>query len=222
MMAEPSSASGSILQDVERYYSAKARQYGATALGVDWNSPMSQRLRFVQLLKVVDWAQPSLSLHDLGCGYGAMLEHIEDRHAQADIQYVGTDISDTMIRLAQRRWKKASHARFALSGSSPPEVDYTVASGVFNVCLGHAQLEWERYVTDTLQAMSAASRRGFAVNFMRTEALVVRPDARGQLYGVDAARWIEHCRQALDCDVELVANYGLPEFTLLARSRSGA
>ena len=62
---EPSAA---ILQDVERYYNAKVRRHGATALGVDWNSPMSQRLRFVQLLKVVDWGATPLTLHDLGCG----------------------------------------------------------------------------------------------------------------------------------------------------------
>ena len=218
MTTAPPSASCTILQDVETYYTARAQRYGATALGVDWNSPMTQRLRFVQLLKVVDWAAPALSLHDLGCGYGALLEHIADRHADVDIQYVGTDISDTMIRLARRRWKKASHARFALAGTSPPEADYTVASGIFNVCLGHPQLEWERYVTDTLDAIRTASRRGFAVNFMRPEVLVARPDARGQLYAVDATRWVEHCRDVLRCEVQVVTNYGLPEFTILAKN----
>jgi len=210
-------ASCTILQDVESYYSAKVRRHGATALGVDWNSPMTQRLRFVQLLKVVDWSAPSRSLHDLGCGYGAMLEHLADRHADTEVQYVGTDISATMIRLARRRWAKTAHARFALAADSLPEADYAVASGIFNICLGHPAPEWERYVADTLLAMRRASRRGFAVNFMGPEALLARPDAQGQLYAVDSAKWAGHCRDVLGCDVELATRYGLPEFTVLAR-----
>ena len=207
-----------ILKAVENYYSAKAQRWGATAPGVDWNSPMSQRLRFVQLLKVVDWSVPSLVLHDLGCGYGALLEHLAERHSETSLHYIGSDISDTMIGLARRRWKKATHAQFALTGDNFPEVDYTVASGIFNVCLGRPQGQWERYVADTLVSVQRASRRGFSVNFMAPEVLLTRPEARGQLYVTEQTKWSEYCKESLGCDVQVLKNYGLPEFTILALS----
>ena len=50
--------------------------------------------------------------------------------------------------------------------------------------------------------------------------LTVRPDARGQLYAVDATKWLEYCRGVLNCEVDLVTNYGLSEFTILAKISS--
>ena len=210
-----------ILDDVERYYSAKVRRHGATALGVDWNSPMSQRLRFVQLLKVVDWSAGPFSLHDLGCGYGALVEHLQERHADARIAYIGTDLSPAMIRHARRLWTARPHARFEPAVTQLPAADYTVASGIFNVCLGHGAAAWEALVAATLAQMYAASRRGFAVNFMTPKVWAERPATVGQLYATPPGRWIDHCATVLGCEVRCVQAYGLNEFTLLAtRSRS--
>ena len=43
-----------LLRQTEAYYTARVREHGATARGVDWNSPESQALRFQQLLRIVD------------------------------------------------------------------------------------------------------------------------------------------------------------------------
>ena len=209
-----------ILQDVERYYSAKVRRHGATALGVDWNSPMSQRLRFVQLLKVVDWRATPLSLHDLGCGYGALLDHLGDRHPDASLRYLGSDLSQPMIEHARRLWAGCSDARFELATMPLPPADYTVASGIFNVCLGHARTAWDRHVATTLTHMHAGSHRGFAVNFMTPRALIERPSAASQLYAVEPGHWMAYCADHLRCEVQCVQNYGLNEFTLLATRAS--
>src|SRR5258707_14139343 len=86
-----------ILGDVESYYSKKIAVHGATARGVDWNSPESQRLRFVQLLKLTDHGQP-FTINDYGCGYGALADYLKDK-AYA-FQYCGFDISPRMIAKA--------------------------------------------------------------------------------------------------------------------------
>jgi len=222
-MPGPAGPFAAILDDVERYYSAKVRRHGATALGVDWNSPMSQRLRFVQLLKVVDWSAGAFRLHDLGCGYGALVEHLQDRHSDANIAYVGTDLSPAMIRHARRLWVAHTHAHFEPAGPAMPSADYTVASGIFNVCLGHGVEEWEAHVAATLTQINSASERGFAVNFMTPRVWAERPATRGQLYAAVPERWIEHCASVLACEVRCVQAYGLNEFTLLAtKSRSRA
>ena len=214
---EPSAA---ILRDVERYYSAKLRRHGATALGVDWSSPMSQRLRFVQLLKVVNWSVAPLSLHDLGCGYGALLDHLRDRHPGAALQYLGSDLSQPMIEQARRLWGACGDARFELATASLPRADYTVASGIFNVCLGHPEAAWERHIAMTLTQMHDASHRGFAVNFMTPRTLVERPAAIGQLYAIEPGHWMAYCAEQLGCEVNCVQDYGMNEFTLLATRAS--
>ena len=212
---QPESSTG-LLSDVERYYSAKVRRHGPTALGVDWNSPLSQRLRFVQLLKVVEWGCGPIALHDLGCGYGALLEHLQDRHRDADLHYVGTDLSGPMIEHAQRLWRSQRHVRFELAPTCMPAVDYTVASGIFNISLGHGVDSWEQHVAATLGQMHAASARGFAVNFMSPRTLAERPATAGQVYAVEPKRWSGFIADRFGCEVQCIEGYGLSEFTLLA------
>lgn len=205
-----------LLESIEHYYTAKVRKYGATPEGVDWISVMSQRLRFVQLLKVIDW-RSAFSLHDVGCGYGALLAHLADRHADADIRYIGSDVSGEMIRRARSQWRRRKNVDFVVAPASTPVSDYCVASGIFNVKLDHARDAWERHVALTLAAMHGGSRRGFAVNFMTPGALSDRPAAAGGLYVTEPERWVDHCRSELGCEAQLVEDYGLREFTLLVK-----
>ena len=43
-----------IINQVNKYYTEKVLEFGATPKGVDWNGVESQELRFAQLLKVAD------------------------------------------------------------------------------------------------------------------------------------------------------------------------
>ena len=66
---------GEFLHEVADYYSAKLAQHGETPHGVDWNGDESQVLRFEQLVKVID-QKNAFSINDLGCGYGALFDHL--------------------------------------------------------------------------------------------------------------------------------------------------
>ncbi|MGZ5195649.1 MAG: class I SAM-dependent methyltransferase, partial [Ramlibacter sp.] len=87
---------------IERYYTAKIARHGATPLGVDWESVPTQELRFVQLLKICDFAS-LVSLNDIGCGYGALLSLLDQR-APGKVDYLGLDLSPLMIAEARRLW----------------------------------------------------------------------------------------------------------------------
>ena len=121
-----------------------------------------------------------------------------------------------MIEHARRLWASRRDARFELAALPLPPADYTVASGIFNVCLGHPEATWRRYVAETLAQMHAASRRGFAVNFMTPRTLIERPATAGQLYTALPEQWVAHCAEQLRCEVQCLQSYGLNEFTLLA------
>jgi SAM-dependent methyltransferase len=200
---------------VRDYYSSTIERHGPTPLGVDWPNAASQYLRFVQLLKVCDFIKP-FSLNDFGCGYGALLEYLAMRHPEAEVTYHGTDISASMIAAARQRWVDKSSATFALGSQCGKMTDYSLASGVFNVRLGHPVADWEAYIESVLRDLRACSRIGFAVNFMLPHD---DKPAEDELYRSRPRRWVVFCRKELGCSVRVLKDYGLREFTLLIRTR---
>lgn len=202
-------------ETVGNYYSEKLKRHGAAPCGVDWPSTASQFLRFAQLVKVCDVSRP-FSLNDFGCGYGALLAYLADRHPPVVVTYRGIDIAPDMIGAARQRWSQTPRAEFAVGSACGALADYSVASGVFNVRLGWPVATWESYVQSVLSDLHASSRIGFSVNFMSPQADAA---AGENLYRAEPERWIGFCAGALGCAVEPISRYGLPEFTLLVRRR---
>ncbi len=199
---------------IAHYYTGTLQAHGATPNGVDWANRPTQELRFVQLLKICDFAAP-FSLDDLGCGYGALLAYLAWRHPGAQVDYLGMDLSNAMVDAARRRWRRRRNAAFAVGHSSPRLADYSVASGIFNVKLDMPAARWRRFVAATLDGMHASSQRGFAVNFMAPLPRGVTGSAG--LYRTPPGTWRRYCEQRLGARVEIVAGYGLREYTLLVR-----
>ncbi len=200
--------------DVERYYTQKVLTHGATALGVDWTCQPTQELRFVQLLKLCNFRQP-FSLNDVGCGYGALLAFLAKRHRGANVDYLGTDLSPAMIAQAKPSRRSSIRSQFVVTGAIPRVADYSVASGIFNVRLEQSLACWTFFVEQMLTAMHAASRLGFAVNFLAP----LGPGMQGisELYRTSPEVWVHYCERQFNARVELASAYGMSEFTLLVR-----
>ena len=201
---------------VREYYSGTLQRHGSTPLGVDWPNVVSQYLRFVQLLKLCRFGQP-FSLNDFGCGYGALLEFLAMRHADAAVTYRGIDISPDMVGAARARWAGNTRAVFAEGSQCGALADYSVASGTLNVRLGRPVAEWEAYLEAILTDLDASSRIGFAVNFMLPHD---EAPAEAGLYRTAPERWTSFCERF--GRVELITGYGLREFTLLVRKKPPA
>lgn len=205
-----------IRERVRAYYSDAIERYGPTPLGVDWPNVASQQLRFLQLLKLCSF-DTAFSLNDFGCGYGALLAYLSEWHRNAKIDYRGIDLSPVMVATARKLWtKKRPLATFVVGSTCRQMADYSLASGVFNVRLGQPVGIWEGYVENILADLCASSRIGFAVNFMLPLDSAPMED---ELYRTGQSRWVKFCRTRLGCSVRVVGDYGLREFTLIARSK---
>ena len=203
---------GELLEGVASYYSEKLAQHGETPQGVDWNSEASQSLRFEQLCKIVGDAD-GFSINDLGCGYGALFDSLAERRPL--FSYLGVDVSGSMIDAAKRRHHRTAQARF-LCASEPDQVsDYSVASGIFNVCLGHSLSVWREYVAETLGILNRTSRQGFAFNCLT--AYSDEDKKRSDLYYADPCQLFDFCKRHFSRQVALLHDYGLYEFTILVR-----
>lgn len=201
-----------LLDEVAVYYSNRLAQHGQTAAGVDWRDTDSQILRFNQLLTLIAASGP-YTLCDVGCGYGALLDHISElRHS---IGYVGLDVSSAMVDAARQRFVHNPNARFEISSRPDTLVDYSVASGIFNVKLGRSEEEWEVYLLETLDMMNEVSTRGFAFNCLTSysDTDKRRPD----LFYADPLHLFHICKSRYSRHVALLHDYGLYEFTMIVR-----
>jgi SAM-dependent methyltransferase len=204
--------SESIRAGVAEYYGAKLAEHGATARGVDWRDEASQTLRFEQLLKVVD-APGAFSINDYGCGYGALVAHLDTRGEA--FSYTGFDVSAAMLDHAKRTYAGRPDCEFVTGENELPRADYTVASGILNVKLGFSYDAWEEYVRDTLARLASLSTRGFAFNALTSYS---DPELRrDDLYYADPRVVFDHCKRTFSRNVALLHDYGLYEFTTIVR-----
>jgi SAM-dependent methyltransferase len=208
--------SETIRQAVGRYYEGRLGQFGPTPRGVDWNSAESQTLRFDELLVLLAEGrhqdEPDVSLLDVGCGYGALLDHVNARGLTVD--YRGFDVSEAMIDAARAR-HPASRDAFTSNASALEPAAFAVASGIFNVKLHHSVDEWRAYVFETIDSLHALSTRGFAFNMLSTYS---DPEKRREdLFYADPCEMFDLCKRRFAAGVALLHDYPLFEFTVLVR-----
>ena len=210
---EPAFDRGAMFEALDAYYAPRLARHGASAQGVDWNSPESQALRFDQLLRVREDTGPC-SLLDFGCGYGALAHVLVT--GDEPVAYCGFDVSARMIELARAHNPDPARCRFTAAAADLEPADYAVASGVFNLRLDVGEPAWEDYVLQTLDTLAGLGRRGFAFNLLTSwsDADRMRPD----LFYADPARFFAHCKRRYSRDVALLHDYGLYEWTMLVRT----
>jgi len=201
-----------IFRTVARYYAGKLAEHGTTARGVDWRDDESQRLRFEQLLRIAEGVH-EIDVLDYGCGYGALVEHLE--RDGRPFTYLGYDIAPEMIRAARKVFERAGSVRLTDDPDALEPRAFAVASGVLNVRLETPETEWHEHVLATIDRLNALSRCGFAFNALTSysEAEKMRPD----LYYADPRELFDVCERRYSRNVALLHDYGLWEFTVLVR-----
>lgn len=205
----------SILQRVDDYYSDKIRAHGATPQGVDWNSTETQDLRFRQLSSL--FPTDDISVTDFGCGYGGYYDYLSLQYDQLD--YLGVDISEAMVELAQDRHRDRINCRFVCADRPPVSSDYVVASGIFNVRQDIGDAQWLDYLLDGIETMNATSKLGFAFNCLTSYSDAHKK--RSYLYYADPCAVFDACMK-YSRNVTLLHGYGLYEFTILVRKEQHA
>lgn len=205
-----------LLNEVATYYTEKLAEHGDTPRGVDWNGEESQTTRFNQLCKVIDPEISNFSLNDIGCGYGALLDYLQEKHPNGT--YLGVDIAHEMIRAATQRFAATPQARFIASAEPDQMADYGVASGIFNVRLGRTDADWLDYLQGALDVLDRTSSLGFAFNCLTSYS--DEHKKRDYLYYADPCQLFDLCKQRYSRQVALLHDYGLYEFTILVRKIS--
>lgn len=202
-------------QSVREYYDAIIAEHGPVPQGVGWRNKESQYLKFEQLYRIVDKPQTPFSINELGCGYGAFVDFLDEKQARAT--YLGHDISPQMIDAARAHLEGGRRSvRWSLHLNEPmTPADYTITSGIFNANIGENGAaidkdEWEKYILATLDEMNDKSLFGFSFNMQTTYS-----DYFTQYYYGDPCFYFDHCMKRYSRHVALLHDYKLFDFTIL-------
>jgi len=199
---------------VADYYSDKVREHGSTPAGVDWNGGESQLLRFEQLSKIIlENESDPFTLADLGCGYGALYDYLSSLYENID--YRGFDLSKEMCVAARNHLENHSKVSISQFGKIDKPVDYSIASGVFNVKLNTSEDIWHDYITQTLDNLNQFSTRGFSFNCLTSFS--DQDKMHDYLYYANPGELFEFCKSNYSKNVALLHDYDLYEFTILVR-----
>ncbi len=200
-------------EQAKNYFEERLATHGATARGVDWNSETAQELRFAQLMKVIPPGQP-FSMIDYGCGYGALAGYLL-RLGYPMEKYIGFDVLESMILKARAEYQASSQCVFTSNLSDLTPVDYSIASGIFNLKLETPSDLWTEYVVGELQKMNAFSRKGFSFNMLTSysDPEYMRP----HLYYADPCYLFDYCKRHFSRNVALLHDYEVYDFTIIVR-----
>jgi SAM-dependent methyltransferase len=206
--------SDSIINKINTYYTKKVIDNGTSSQGVDWNSRESHFLRFAQLSKVLE-SNKDFSILDFGCGYGALIDFLNENEF-VDYEYYGYDISEEMIKRGRMAYN-ASGIQFEtnLSHFGKQKYDYTIANGIFNVKLDTPEVAWKDYIIETINKINDVTTKGFSFNVLTSYS-----DAemmKDYLHYANPLELFDYCKRNFSKKVALLHDYPLYEFTIIVR-----
>jgi hypothetical protein len=175
-------------RQLNRAYRDRLVSKGKTAQGVFWRSQSSQYARFDALLSLVHQLrgyQPT-SIADIGCGYGAMLDFINQSSNFRHFDYLGVDINRAMI--AACRQKFPHQPDIFSTGNRPSRiVDFCLFSGTFNLTHSNDPALWSDYIFACLDRCMTQTRYGLVLNLLCTPKAQIQK----QIFYTNRADFIE-------------------------------
>jgi SAM-dependent methyltransferase len=206
-----------VTQLLHDHYRTTFLAHGATSAGVDWGPREdAARLRQDMMLAVSAGCPAGGTLLDVGCGYGALADRIDE--LGLDLEYTGIDVVAEMV--AEGR-KRHPHRRFLhgdfLTAEGLGSFDYVVCNGILTQKLTATTRDMNAHAQRLIAALFAACRRGCGFNVMTTHVNYQVDN----LYYRNPAELLAWCMSELTSRVRLDHAYPLYEYTIYLH-RDGA
>ena len=208
MTAQDNGSDSGRFGDLIEYYNALLDEHGFTAKAVAWRDEPFQRFRFASIAQVFEGERGPFTVYEVGCGLGHLRDFLREHVPNAT--YSGADINPKMIERALARDASLAVEHRDIVSDPPPQTDYVVASGIFNLRMQHTDEDWETVVRSVLTSMFACAKRGIAANFLTSHVDWKREIA----YHQDPARMLDFALTELSRFAEIRHAYYPWEFTL--------
>jgi SAM-dependent methyltransferase len=202
-----------IYYKIAAHYENCLAKYGITAKGMDWPNEDDLKKRFNVMLNVIKNKQKqSVSLLDIGCGVGFLLDYINDKKLIDKYQYKGIDISSKMIEIAKLRYPDHDfEVRDILENPLPGQsIDYIVMNGVLTERVSLTYEQMKEYSCSIIKAAYDTCIYGIAFNVMSTHVDWYRNDLFHWSLDSVVSFLVKECSR----NIVIRMDYGLYEFTV--------
>ena len=200
-----------ITKKLRDHYRATFLKYGATSKGVDWgNKEWAARLRQEKMLNVIEKPNvETVSLLDVGCGYGALADLIKE--LKIDVDYVGIDVVSEMVSAAEKRHPEFVFYNSEILDGNMSIYDYVVCNGILTQKLDSSVTEMDLFSEELIKKMFSISRCGIAFNLMSSYVNYYSEN----LYYRNPSELLQWCMSNLTHRVKLDCSYDLKyEYTM--------
>lgn len=146
-------------------------KHGDSFRGVGYTkSPEEATERYALMVGLVREHHRPVTILDLGCGLGHLLDFIESHADYRHLRYVGLDISARYLAAARARHPQHEFILMDVLGGDEelPIFDYVVLNGVFNYRGPIDRTEMMRYWEQLTTTAYRHCRHGMAFNVMST------------------------------------------------------
>lgn len=199
------------MNDILReYYRSKLTKYGDTCLGVDWPNEMDAQTRYRVMLEVCNSWNESLSILDLGCGVGHLVNYLQRNEIQFG-EYLGVDVSQESIELCKSKFPEMNFIKFdVISQKLGFSFDYVILNGVLTVKATNSQQTMNRFMESMLLSAFGIAKVGIAFNVMSKQVEWERDD----LNHVSLDYISEYVYKNLSRHYVIRQDYGLYEYSV--------
>lgn len=202
-----------ISKALAEHYASTFEAHGASPQGVDWGSdPRDHFLRLDRMLDVTRRGTPagaSVSLLDVGCGFGSLLDR--SLALGLPLAYTGIDICEPMVLAARQRHPKARWmAGDILTTPDIQRHDFVVCNGILTQKLGTSNRDMDQFLKALVRQMFSLCKVGLAFNVMTTHVNFNAPN----LYYRNPAELLAWCMSEVSTKVILDHAYPMFEYTV--------
>lgn len=188
-------------------------EHGATPRGVDWGvNEADLTLRYDKLLDLVLRGRTlggRASLLDVGCGYGGLLNRIQELGLEID--YTGIDFVEAMIVEAKTRYPGADfRCGDIFEAKDIGTYDYLVCNGIMTQKLDASIPQMDKFARSLIRRMFELCSEGIAFNMMSSRVNFMVDN----LFYRSPVEMLSWCMTELTPNVVLDHAYPLYEFMM--------
>jgi SAM-dependent methyltransferase len=165
----------SVDDEIAEIYNKRFRKLGPTPEASMWFSKKRQFERFdvifnqIQLLCQIN----SISISDVGCGYGAFLEYLLRKKLNEKWRYYGYDVCPEVIKFCKKKYFE--RASFYTKSVPVHKTDFVIMSGTFNFFPIHDYDAWTVYFFKSLKLLWSEAKYAMIFNLQISNQATITP-----------------------------------------------
>jgi SAM-dependent methyltransferase len=200
-----------ITRELKEHYTETFRRHGASSQGIDWRAEADLDLRYDKMLAVVppDARGSRPTLLDVGCGYGGLYRHAQDRGL--DLRYTGVDVVPEMIEHAAATLPAGRfHCEDVFDFEPEATFDFVVCNGILTQKRSASIREMDRFAQRLIRRMFELAGVGIVFNVMTSKVDYTKDN----LYHRHPAELLAWCMAEVTDKVRIDHAYPLFEYSV--------